>query len=63
MPGAHGLLVRQNFFLGGGGQISCIMGDVQVAYGIDKRDENWAELTFAMTSGTVTADRAKKIGH
>ena len=34
-----------------------------MAYGIDKRDENWAELTFAMTSGTVTADRAKKIGH
>ena len=42
MPGAHGLLVMKNF----GWQIRCIMGDVQVAYGIEKRDGNWAELNF-----------------
>ena len=42
MPGAHGLLVMKNF----GWQIRCIMGDVQVAYGIEKRDRNWAELNF-----------------
>ena len=38
------------------------MGDVQVAYGIEKRDGNWTELTFAKTSGSVTGDETTKIG-
>ena len=42
--------------------IRCIMGDVQVAYGIEKRDGNWTELTFAKTSGSVTGDETTKIG-
>ena len=38
------------------------MGDVQVAYDIEKRDGNWAELIFAKTSGSVTGVETTKIG-
>ena len=33
-----------------------------MAYGIEKRDGNWTELTFAKTSGSVTGDETTKIG-